>query len=228
MSEFALSALTTLLVILDPVGLVPIFLSLTSGMDAAARRRVALLACTLAAGIMIAFAVIGAALLAQLGISLAAFRIAGGLLLFYTAFEMVFDLRRERRRSTAAEKGGEAASATEHATAARTTPAEVRRLAAFPLAVPLLAGPGAITAVILLAGRAGDTAPAQALLIAVILAACAIALVLFLAAEPLDRLLGETGKIVLTRLLGVLLAALAVQFVADGVIEIARTAWSGA
>jgi len=215
MSEFALSAFATLIVILDPIGLIPVFLSLTTGMSASARRQVSILACTMAALIMSAFALVGAGLLAQLGITLAAFRIAGGLLLFYTAFEMVFDLGRTRRRAatgeTAEPKGAPSSL-------------EARRIAAFPIAVPLLAGPGAITACILLAGQAGETLAARAELLGVIIVSCALCFVFFLSAGPIDRLLGDTGKIVLTRLLGVLLAALAVQFVADGILEIAAKA----
>ena len=207
MTETAISAFTTLIVILDPIGLVPIFLSLTTGMSQSDRRRTALWATGLAALIMIGFAVGGRALLEQLGISLAAFRIAGGLMLFYTAFEMVFGGQHARRQMAAED----------------TTPAlRANSVAAFPLAVPLLAGPGAITAVILLSGTGGHVLPSLAILVAVILLACLSVFVTFLIAEPVDRILGETGKIVLTRLLGVLLAALAVQFIADGVVDILR------
>lgn len=218
LSEFSLSAFTTLIVILDPVGLVPVFLTLTTGMSNEARRRTAVLACVLASAILMAFALFGGALLAQLGISLPAFRIAGGLLLFYTAFEMVFEKRAERRRAA----GSTSAPPGEFLT--RAGDADVRRIAAFPLAVPLLAGPGAITAAILLSAKAGDSLVAQAQLAGVIALCCAICLALFWIATPVERLLGDTGKIVLTRLLGVLLAALAIQFIADGVVEIARTA----
>ncbi len=207
MYEFAVSAFTTLIVVLDPIGLIPIYLSLTAGLTLAQRRLTALWAIGLAALIMIGSALFGQQLLHHLGISLAAFRIAGGLLLFYTAFEMVFDTRQQRRRSAAID--------VEQQEPAHT-------IAAFPLAVPLLAGPGAITACILLSARAADTVSGTVVLVGSIIAACAMSLAMFLAAEPIDRLLGTTGKIVLTRLFGVLLAALAVQFVADGAVEILR------
>ena len=205
MAESAISAFTTLIVILDPIGLVPIFLSLTTGMSRSERRQTAIWAAGLSALVMIGFALGGRVLLEQLGISLSAFRIAGGLMLFYTAFEMVFGGQHARRQMVAQD----------------TTPAlRARSVAAFPLAIPLLAGPGAITAIILLSGTGGHVVPGLMVLIGVIVVACAVVLSVFLIAEPVDRLLGETGKIVLTRLLGVLLAALAVQFVVDGVVEI--------
>ncbi len=207
MTETAISAFTTLIVILDPIGLVPIFLSLTTGMSKAERRQTAAWAVGLAAFIMIGFALGGRVLLEQLGISLPAFRIAGGLMLFYTAFEMVFGGQHARRQSVAED----------------VTPAlRTRSVAAFPLAIPLLAGPGAITAIILLSGTGGHVTPGLLPLIAVILLACAVVFSVFLIAEPVDKLLGETGKVVLTRLLGVLLAALAVQFIVDGVVEVLR------
>jgi multiple antibiotic resistance protein len=135
------------------------------------------------------------------GISLPAFRIAGGLLLFSIASEMVFGVRIERQ-SRAAEQALE-----EH----------VRNIAAFPLAFPLMAGPGAITATVLLAGRTEGNLVAFAALLAVICAVLAICYVTFLAAGRIARTLGTTGNVVLSRLLGVLLAALAVQYVIDGI-----------
>jgi multiple antibiotic resistance protein len=195
------SALTTLIVILDPPGLAPSFIALTAGMSAAERRSVALRASLNALVILAAVALFGEWLLAQLGIGLQAFRIAGGLLLFATAYEMVFERRDDRKTATA-----ETALSADR----------IQRVAAFPLAVPLMAGPGAITATILLAGRAAHPL-ALALLVAMIAVAVAICLVVFLLADQVERLLGITGRIVLARLLGVLLAALAIQFVVDGV-----------
>ncbi len=136
-----------------------------------------------------------------LGISLSAFRIAGGLLLFSIAFEMVFGVRM-RREGEAAEQAVE-----EH----------VRNVAAFPLAIPLLAGPGAITATVLLAGRANGDLLLTGLLMAVVIFVAATSFVAFILAGRISGLLGMTGNIVLSRLLGVLLAALAVQFVIDGI-----------
>lgn len=205
--DFTTSALVTLLVTLDPPGLAPIFLSLTRGMSPGERRQVAIRACIIAFAIMAFFAVAGDVVLKALGVSLPAFRIAGGLLLFWIAFEMVFERRTERKQQTA-----ETAITQDH----------IRNVAAFPLAIPLMAGPGALTAMILLAGRAaGD--PTMLIALAAICGLVVLAcLVTFLLAGPLSRLLGITGNIVLTRLLGVVLAALAVQFVIDGVTAAVR------
>ena len=202
MSDFLISAIVTLLVTLDPPGLAPIFVSLTHGMNSAERKRVAIRACIIAFFIMVFFAVGGAALLSALGISLSAFRISGGVLLFAIAFEMIFELRGKRETSTA-----QTAITEDH----------IQNVAAFPLAIPLLAGPGAITAIILLASRSNGSAvliAALAAIIALILLSC---LITFLMADRVSRWLGVTGNVVLTRLLGVILAALAVQFIVDGV-----------
>jgi multiple antibiotic resistance protein len=199
--EFLVSALVTLLVVVDPIGLTPAFIGLTAGLPRASRRQVALRAAFIAFAILAGSALIGDWLLRMLSISLPAFRIAGGLLLFSIASEMVFGLR-ITRQSADADKAVE-----EH----------VRDIAAFPLAIPLMAGPGAITATVLLAGRAGGDPLRVALLIGIIVVVMLACLLVFLAASRIERLLGSTGNTVLSRLLGVLLAALAVQFVIDGV-----------
>ncbi|MFY9894849.1 MAG: MarC family protein [Xanthobacteraceae bacterium] len=199
--DFAVSALLTLFVVVDPVGLTPTFLAITHGLPRAARRSVALRASLIAGAILIGTALIGDWLFRMLGISLAAFRIAGGLLLFTIAFEMLFGVRM-RREGEAAEQALE-----EH----------VRNVAAFPLAIPLLAGPGAITATVLLAGRADGNLILLGVLLAVVVLVAVACFVAFIFAGQIGRLLGMTGNIVLSRLLGVLLAALAVQFVVDGI-----------
>jgi multiple antibiotic resistance protein len=199
--DFAISALLTLFVVVDPVGLTPTFLAITHGLPRAARRSVALRASLIAGAILIGTALIGDWLFRMLGISLAAFRIAGGLLLFSIAFEMLFGVRM-RREGQAAERALE-----EH----------VRNVAAFPLAIPLLAGPGAITATVLLAGRADGNLILLGVLLAVVVLVAVACFVAFIFAGQIGRLLGMTGNIVLSRLLGVLLAALAVQFVVDGI-----------
>ncbi len=206
--DFVISALVTLLVVVDPVGLVPAYIAMTERLPESARRQVAIRACVIAFCILLGSALIGDWLLKHLGISLPAFRIAGGLLLFSIAFEMVFGLRVEREARTAEQ------AVHEHV--------HVRNIAAFPLAIPLLAGPGALTAVILLAGRArGDLAMLGGLL-GVIVLVMALSVLVFLIASRIAKLLGVTGNIVLSRLLGVILAALAVQFVIDGV----KAVWS--
>ena len=199
--DFTISALLTLLVVVDPVGLVPTFLAVTEDLPRPSRRSVAVRSSIIAGAILIGTALIGDWLLRTLSISLPAFRIAGGLLLFSIASEMVFGVRL-RRESREAEEAVE-----EH----------VRNIAAFPLAIPLLAGPGAITATVLLAGRAGGNPMLIAVLIAVVVLVAASCFVAFLFAERIGRAIGLTGNIVLSRLLGVLLAALAVQYVVDGV-----------
>jgi multiple antibiotic resistance protein len=199
--DFLITALVTIGVVIDPVGLAPTFLAVTDGMSAAERRRVALRACLIAAAILMGAGLIGDWLLRTLSISLPAFRIAGGLLLFSIASEMVFGVRIARATREAAEVAEE----------------RVRNVAAFPLAIPLMAGPGAITATVLLAGRAAGDPVRLGVLFAVIIMICATCLAAFLAANRIGRLIGITGNVVLTRLLGVLLAALAVQFVIDGI-----------
>jgi len=196
------SALTTLIVVLDPAGLAPSFIALTADMSRAEQGAVARRASINAAVILTAAALVGDWLLTRLGIGLPAFRIAGGLLLFATAYEMVFERRDDRRTGTA-----EAPASAER----------VRRVAAFPLSTPLMAGPGAITATILLAARAGHDPVALGALVGVIVVAVGACLAVFLLAHQVERALGVTGRILLARLLGVLLAALAVQFVVDGI-----------
>jgi multiple antibiotic resistance protein len=198
--DYAIAALLTLFVVVDPIGLAPTFLSVTEDLPRDARRSVAMRASVIAGAILIGATLIGDWLLGTLGISLAAFRIAGGLLLFSIASEMVFGVR-IRRETEVAEEAVE-----EH----------VRNVAAFPLAIPLLAGPGAITATVLLAGRADRDPMLVAILIAVVALVAASCFITFLLAERISRFLGLTGNIVLSRLLGVLLAALAVQYVVDG------------
>lgn len=199
--DYMVAALVTLLVVVDPIGLAPTFLGITSDLPRVTRRQVAIRACLIAFAILTGAALTGDWLLRTLSISLPAFRIAGGLLLFSIASEMVFGVRIARQSQDAGK------ALEEHA----------RNIAAFPLAIPLMAGPGAITATVLLAGRAGGDPLRLGLLIAIVAAIMAACLIVFLAATRIERLMGVTGNIVLSRLLGVLLAALAVQFVIDGV-----------
>jgi multiple antibiotic resistance protein len=198
--EYLISAAVTLFVVVDPIGLAPTFLSVTIGIPAAARRQVALRAAVIAGIILASTALIGDWLLRQLGISLPAFRIAGGLLLFSIASEMVFGVRIERQSKTAEQ------ALEEH----------VRNIAAFPLAIPLMAGPGALAATVLLSGQAAFRPLFLAILLLVIAGVAAICLLAFLLASRIERALGTTGNVLLSRLQGVLLAALAVQFVIDG------------
>jgi len=208
-----LNAFITLLVTVDPIGNAPLFLGLTAGLAATQRRRIAVRGSVIAFFILALFALSGTAVLDGMGITIDAFRVAGGLLLFFTAFEMIYGGRQERREQTS-----DAAAAEESA-----------NIAVFPLAIPLIAGPGTISAAILQASEftAGRTGGGYWLGMSVLIALIGVMMVLtvlvLVAAEALDKYLNTTSRLVITRLLGVLLAALAVQFVADGVRALALT-----
>jgi multiple antibiotic resistance protein len=194
-----IAAFTTMFIIIDPPGLAPVFIAMTQGMNAAQRRAIAIRACLVSAGLMMVFLFLGEAVLGFIGISMDAFRIAGGILLFLTALEMLFQKRQARREDNAAE------GLDEH----HDDPS------VFPLALPMIVGPGAITTIILLAGEAQGAADFAAIA-AVILSVLSIVLLAFLASNAIERFLGKTGLSILTRVLGMLLAALAVQFILDG------------
>jgi multiple antibiotic resistance protein len=199
--DYLVSALVTLLVVVDPVGLVPTFLAVTQGMPPATRQRIAVRASIIAAEILAGTALIGDWLLANLGITLPAFRIAGGLMLFAVASEMALGVRGARQSKQAED------ALDDHA----------HDVAAFPLAIPLMAGPGAITATLLLAGQARPQWLLLGILLGIIVVVVAACLGAFVLAGRIDRLLGITGNVVLSRVLGVILGALAVQYVIDGV-----------
>ncbi len=205
MIDFYINAFATLFVTIDPVGLAPMFLAVTAGLSAADRKRVALRATLTGAAILMVFFVAGQSVLNVLGISVSAFRVAGGILLFLIAIEMVFGKRQQRKTQTAEQ------AVEEH------QEADFHEVAIFPLAIPLIAGPATISAIILLSSQAPDTLSyfGLAAVILIILASC---LVTFLLADRIERLMGKTAQLVITRLLGVLLAALSVQFIADGVL----------
>ncbi|MFT6912687.1 MAG: multiple antibiotic resistance protein [Paracoccaceae bacterium] len=193
---FLIGAFVTLFVVIDPVGLAPLFVALTTGEDPVRRRKIALRACVLAVGLLTLFGLLGEAVLGFVGISMPAFRIAGGILLFLTALEMLFE-RRTKRREDQAES-------------------EQPDPSVFPLAIPLIAGPGAIASMILLTGESGGGWQGILAVHLVMIAVILVVLAFFLAAPLLERALGKTGTNVITRLLGMLLAALSVQFVLDG------------
>lgn len=199
--DLLFNAFVTILVTIDPPGLAPLYLAVTRGMNREQRAQVSIRASIIGFFILAMFALVGAKVLSVLGITLPAFRVAGGLLLFFIAFEMVFEKRNDRK-----EKSAETAITKDH----------IRNVAAFPLAIPLIAGPGAISAIVLLSGSL-PTATGQMSLIGIIFVCLLLTYLVFVLAERIDRLLGETGRSILTRLLGVILAALAVQFVADGI-----------
>jgi len=200
MIELFISAFVTLFVVIDPPGCAPVFYGLTTGATPLQRRRMAIRAVVVATAILIGFALIGEDLLRTLGISLDAFRIAGGIMLFAIAMEMVFEKRTQRREDRAQK--------------IRDTP-EIEDVSIFPMAMPMIAGPGSIATVMLL--TAGAHGAEQSAIVLVALAAnLAIMLAALLAIGPIMRLFGSQVEAVITRLLGVILAALAVQFVLDG------------
>ena len=201
MLELFGSALVTFLVIIDPPGCAPIFASLTKGATAAHRRAMAIRSSLIAWAILMFFALLGRPLLHWLGISLASFRIAGGILLFYIAVDMVFERRTERRETRAHEIEG--------------TPA-AEDISVFPMAMPMITGPGSIASAMLWGSRA-ETPLHVAIVLVAITSVMLITAVTLLAAGPLMRLIGEKVESVITRILGVILAALAAQFIIDGV-----------
>ena len=200
MLELFLSAFITLFVVIDPPGCAPIYAGLTHGASAAERRSMAIRACLIAGAILVVFALFGQDLLGALHIELDSFRIAGGLMLFLIALDMVFEKRTERREKRAEE--------------IMATP-EVEDVSVFPMAMPMLAGPGAIASVMLLEGGASGLEGTLIVLGALGLV-MVLTLIALIAAGPLMKLLGARVEAVITRLLGVLLAALAAQYVIDG------------
>ena len=200
MIEFFGSALVTFLVIIDPPGCAPIFASLTRGATPAQRRSMAIRSSLIAWLILMFFALLGRPLLHALGISLASFRIAGGILLFFIAFDMIFERRTERR--------------SKRAEAIERTP-EIEDVSVFPMAMPMIAGPGSIASAMLWVSRA-ESPTHIIVVLAAITVVMLMTLITLLAAGPLVRLIGERVEAVITRILGVILAALAAQFVIDG------------
>ena len=200
MLDLFLSAFVTLFVVIDPPGCAPIYAGLTHDADARARRVMALRATLIALAILVFFAAFGEQLLGALHIELDSFRIAGGLMLFWIAFEMVFEKRTQRRE--------------ERADKVRATP-EVEDVSVFPMAMPMLAGPGAIAAIMLLTNEAAGLTGTFVVLGALV-AVLVLTLLALITAGPLMKLLGDKVEAAVTRLLGVLLAALAAQYVIDG------------
>ena len=200
MIEFFGSALVTFLVIIDPPGCAPIFASLTRGSSPAHRRAMAVRASLIAWAILMFFGLLGRPMLEALGISLASFRIAGGIMLFMIALDMVFERRTQRRES--------------RAQAIEGTP-EADDISIFPMAIPMIAGPGSIASAMLWVSRADGTVEVAAVL-AAITVVMVLTMLALLAAGPIMRLIGEKLEAMITRILGVILAALAAQFVIDG------------
>lgn len=202
MTELFISAFATLFVVIDPPGCAPIFASLTAGTAPQHRKLMAIRSVLVAAAILFAFALVGEAFLNTLGVSLVAFRVAGGIMLFLIALEMVFEKRQQRRESRA--EGVRAA--------------EPDDISVFPMGIPMIAGPGSIASTMLLASRARGLV-AHLMFYGALAAVLLLTMGALLVAGPLMRLVGEKVEAVITRILGVILAALAVQFVLDGIRE---------
>jgi multiple antibiotic resistance protein len=196
-SAFLITAFATLFVVIDPPGLVPLFIALTTGMSPERRRAMATRACIIATVLLTVFGLAGESVLGFIGISMPAFRIAGGILLFLTALDMLFERRTKRREDQKSDPDHDPS--------------------VFPLATPLIAGPGAIASMILLVGESGPGWTGTIWVLALLWGMILTTWLFLLASPPLERMLGRTGTIVITRLLGMLLAALSVQFVIDGV-----------
>lgn len=200
MTELFISAFITFFVVIDPPGCAPIYASLTGTAPARERRIMAIRAVFVAAAILLVFALFGEQLLGALGISLDSFRIAGGVMLFLIALEMVFEKRTERREDRADEIRGKP---------------EFEDVSIFPMAMPMIAGPGSIAAVMLLTSQ-NDGLNNALVIMSALGSVLLLTLAALLAAGPLMRFLGNKVEAVITRVLGVLLGALAVQFVVDG------------
>ena len=200
MIELFGSALVTFLVIIDPPGCAPIFASLTRGTSAAHRRAMAVRSSLIAWGVLMFFALLGKPMLNALGIELASFRIAGGVMLFMIALDMVFERRTQRREVRAQSIEGSP---------------QAEDISVFPMAIPMIAGPGSIASAMLWVSRADDTVEVATVL-AAITVVILLTLVTLLAAGSIMRVLGDRIEAMITRILGVILAALAAQFIVDG------------
>ena len=208
MMELFLSAAVTFFVVIDPPGCAPIFASLTRGASPEHRRSMAVRSVMVAAAILLLFALFGEKLLVALGISLDAFRLAGGIMLFLIALEMVFERRTQRREERAEEITARAEIEHRHL--------EVEDISVFPMGIPMIAGPGSIATVMLLMSRAQGLS-ASLIVLAALAAILALTMAALLAAGPLLNVLGHKVEAMITRVLGVLLAALAAQFVIDAI-----------
>jgi multiple antibiotic resistance protein len=200
MVELFISAFITFFVVIDPPGCAPIYASLTKGATETQRRAMALRASAIAAGILLVFALFGEKLLGALHIELDSFRIAGGIMLFLIALDMVFEKRTQRRE--------------ERAQKIIETP-EIEDVSVFPMAMPMIAGPGSIASVMLLMSQ-NEGLDRSLVVLGALAAVLLLTMIALLAAGPIMRAVGQKTEAVITRLLGVLLGALAAQFVIDG------------
>ncbi len=209
-------AFVTLFVIIDPIGLVPIFIALTAEHSPAHRRRMAIHGCAIGFAVLLLFALVGDKLLGAMGITLPAFRLAGGILLFLIALEMVFEQRTKRRNQRAEQLQNDGEDGNKGADTSPPAEHQDEDIAAFPIAIPFIAGPGAIATVILLMGRADTDWTWQAGVIGAMTVTVLITWALFMASARLAPHLPAGLINVTTRILGILLAALSIQLIIDG------------
>ncbi len=202
MLETAIVAFTTLFATVGPIDVAMMFAALTTENSPASRRSMALRGTLVATGVLLFFALFGHSVLGHLGISLAALRTAGGILLLLIAIDMVF----------ARSSGGVSTTDIENQEAE-----EKEDISVFPLATPLIAGPGAMSAVVLLMANSEGHPQMQMVVLAILLVMMLITLVMLLAANQIQRVIGQTGLHVISRVFGVILSALAVQFIFDGI-----------
>ena len=204
--DVALTAFVTLFVIIDPIGLLPIFIGLTKGTSLSHQRKMAIKGTLIGGATLIFFALLGDRFLSLLGVSLPSFRIAGGAMLFLMALEMVFDKRSKRRESSAETMRGEIHSDE-----------TFDDISVFPLSIPLISGPGAIASIMLLISANRDSIVHQATVMVVLGVVLLIAFILFMLAPKFEKLMGVTFTQIVSRVLGVILGALAVQYIVDGI-----------
>ena len=204
--DVALTAFVTMFVIIDPIGLLPIFIGLTKGTSISHQRKMAIKGTLIGGATLLFFALLGDRFLSLLGVGLPSFRIAGGAMLFLMALEMVFD-KRSKRRESSAEHMREEIIADRH----------YDDISVFPLSVPLISGPGAIASIMLLISANRDNVIHQATVLGVLGLVLLIAFILFLLAPKLEKLMGVTFTQIVSRVLGVILGALAVQYIVDGI-----------
>ena len=206
MLSLLLASFVTFFVAIDPVAMAPMFTTMTARMTPEWRRQMAIKSIAIATGILLAFAFGGAWLLEQIHVSIDAFRIAGGMLLFLIAVDMLFEKRAERRDERAEKVAAEQAKHPEHQD----------DISVFPLAIPLISGPGAIASIMLFFAE-HEAAAERGMILLGVGANLALCLIAFLMAGPLSKIMGPTVASMLTRVFGILLAALAAQFVVDGI-----------
>ena len=208
--ENLLEHFVTLWVVIDPIGTIPVFIAVTAGLGAAPRRRTALLAALISAGVLLFFLVFGQLLIEALDIGLNSFQVAGGIILFLFALTMIFGESKQEVEQRQAEEDLE-------------DQYHKQNPAIFPLAVPSLASPGAILAIVVLTDNHRYSVADQGITALVMLSVLLIAFVLMLLAEPIIRMIGHSGAAIISRIMGMILASVAVNSVLSAMLEIIQT-----